>query len=297
MTTVIQLDRISKRFIIEHDKPRSFQEMMVTAFRRNTTREEYWALHDVSLSIEQGQTVGIVGVNGSGKSTILKLIARIIHPTSGQVRINGRTAALLELGAGFHPDLSGRENILLNGLLLGMSRREIRERLDQIVAFAELERFIDSPLRHYSSGMYMRLAFSVAIHVDPDILLIDEILAVGDEDFQQKCFGRIHKLQNAGKTVLVVSHSTTTLRKLCHSLVLLNDGNIAAQGDPTTVIHAYHELLRAHDPAFHPTEAPAPSPDQGAPDSVSEPVGTDTREEPPLISESRANADPPVRSG
>ncbi|MGB9890866.1 MAG: ABC transporter ATP-binding protein, partial [Anaerolineae bacterium] len=181
MTTAIQFSNVSKKFTLHHERARSFQELAVGLVRRNNrSREEFWALRDVSFTVDHGETVGIIGPNGAGKSTVLKLISRIIEPTSGRIEVRGRIGALLELGAGFHPDLTGRENIYLNGSILGLSRAEIRRRLDDIIAFAELERFIDVPVKHYSSGMYVRLGFSVAVHTDPEILLVDEVLAVGD---------------------------------------------------------------------------------------------------------------------
>ncbi|MFH1084420.1 MAG: ABC transporter ATP-binding protein, partial [Chloroflexota bacterium] len=187
---IIDLVRVSKCFHLYPDRPRSLQEVALQALRRprwHRNGETLWALRDVSFGVEPGQTVGIIGSNGSGKSTCLKLLTRIIQPTSGQVRVQGRVAALLELGAGFHPELTGRENIFLQGAVQGMSRREMVARLDEIVAFAELERFIDVPVKVYSSGMYVRLAFATAIHVQPDVLLVDEVLAVGDQSFQHKC--------------------------------------------------------------------------------------------------------------
>jgi len=180
--TAIRFDGVSKRFILHRERARSFQELALNLLRGrgNGRSEEFWALQDVSLGIAPGETVGLIGPNGAGKSTILKLISRIIEPTSGWIEVNGRVGALLELGAGFHPDLTGRENIYLNGAILGLSRAEIRRKLDEIIAFAELERFIDVPVKHYSSGMYVRLGFSIAVHTEPEILLVDEVLAVGD---------------------------------------------------------------------------------------------------------------------
>jgi lipopolysaccharide transport system ATP-binding protein len=199
----------------------------------------FWALRDLSFTVEQGETVGIIGPNGAGKSTVLKLISRIIEPTSGDVEVHGRVGALLELGAGFHPDLSGRENIYLNGSILGLSRGEIEAKVDQIVAFSELERFIDMPIRHYSSGMRMRLGFSVAAHLDPEILLVDEVLAVGDENFQHKCLDRIMEIRRQGVTICFVSHGLGQIRRLCTRAIWLNEGSVRAEGAVDDVISAY----------------------------------------------------------
>lgn len=243
----VVFDRVCKRFTLQHQRERSFQELavnMVRRFRRRE-REEFWALRDVSFRVERGETLGIIGENGSGKSTTLKLISRIIEPTLGTIEVNGRVSALLELGAGFHHDLTGRENIFLNASILGFQRREIQERLGEIVAFSELERFIDIPVKHYSSGMLMRLGFAIAIHVDPDILLTDEVLAVGDEAFQRKCLEKIGQLQQAGKTILFVSHSMDAIRSLCTRVLWLHEGQVQAIGDPEQVVDAY--LLFVHE--------------------------------------------------
>jgi len=247
LSAAIQFDRVSKKFILHHERARSFQELVVGLFRRNNrSREEFWALRDVSFAVEQGETVGIIGPNGAGKSTILKLISRIIEPTSGRIAVRGRIGALLELGAGFHPDLTGRENIYLNGSILGLSRAEIRRRLDDIIGFAELERFIDVPVKHYSSGMFVRLGFSVAVHTDPEILLVDEVLAVGDVAFQRKCLQRIREMQEEGVTILFVSHALDQIRRLCHRVLWLQDGHLSAEGDPEEVTRAYlgNSLIR-----------------------------------------------------
>ncbi|MEM3433519.1 MAG: ABC transporter ATP-binding protein, partial [Candidatus Methanomethyliaceae archaeon] len=221
---------------------RSFQELAVGLFRRNnSSREEFWALRDISFTVEHGETVGIIGPNGAGKSTVLKLVARIIEPTSGRITVSGRIGALLELGAGFHPDLTGRENIYLNGSILGLSRAEIRRRLDDIIGFAELERFIDVPVKHYSSGMYVRLGFSVAVHTDPEILLVDEVLAVGDQAFQRKCLERIDELRRQGVTVLFVSHSADMVRSLCNRALWLHEGRLVADDAAEAVVRRYLE--------------------------------------------------------
>ncbi len=239
---MVVFDGVSKRFILRHERSRSFQEAFVNIWnRRNRSREEFWALKDVSFNVEKGGSIGLIGENGSGKSTALKLITRIIDPTRGKVRVQGKIAALLELGAGFHPDLTGRENIFLNGSILGMTRREMTDRFPEIVEFAELEAFIDTPIKHYSSGMYARLGFSVAISVEPDILVIDEVLAVGDEAFQRKCLDKIREIKDAGKTIILVSHSLQMVKDLCAQAVWLNGGVVRAQGDSVKVVDQYLE--------------------------------------------------------
>ena len=240
MSAAVQFDNVSKKFILHHERARSFQELAVGLFRRNNrSREEFWALRDVSFTVAPGETVGIIGPNGAGKSTVLKLIARIIEPTSGQVTVRGRIGALLELGAGFHPDLTGRENIYLNGSILGLSRAEIRRRLDDIIGFAELERFIDVPVKHYSSGMYVRLAFSIAVHTDPEILLVDEVLAVGDAAFQQKCIKRIMEFRRAGLTIILVSHDLQMIQRICNRVLWLDQGSLRDDGGTDSVIARY----------------------------------------------------------
>jgi lipopolysaccharide transport system ATP-binding protein len=201
--------------------------------------EPFWALKDVSLTIKQGQVVGIVGRNGSGKSTLLKIIAQITAPTTGEVRLNGRTGALLEVGTGFHPELSGRENVFLNGAILGMSRAEIARKFDEIVDFSGIEAFIDTPVKRYSSGMHTRLAFSIAVHLDPEILIIDEVLAVGDAEFQRKCLAKMKEVTSDGRTVVFVSHSMTTVASLCTRCVLLDRGAVQAVDDPSTIAEIY----------------------------------------------------------
>jgi lipopolysaccharide transport system ATP-binding protein len=242
LSAAIQFDQVSKKFILHHERARSFQELAVGLFRRNNrSREEFWALRDVSFAVEQGETVGIIGPNGAGKSTLLKLAARVIEPTSGRIAVRGRIGALLELGAGFHPDLTGRENIYLNGSILGLSRAEVRRRLDDIIGFAELERFIDVPVKHYSSGMYVRLGFSIAVHTDPEILLVDEVLAVGDQAFQRKCLERIDDLRRQGVTVLFVSHSADIVRTLCDRAIWLHEGRVVADDAAEAVVRRYLE--------------------------------------------------------
>src|SRR5204862_436928 len=193
----------------------------------SSSREDFWALRDVNFSINRGDVVGIIGRKGAGKSTLLKILSRISEPTTGRVRIRGRVASLLEVGTGFHPELSGRENIFLNGAVLGMTRAEIRRKFDEIVAFAEVEKFLDTPVKHYSSGMYVRLAFAVAAHLEPEILIVDEVLAVGDSQFQKKCLGKMEDVsKNDGRTVLFVSHNMAAIQNLCNKAALLSFGQL-----------------------------------------------------------------------
>jgi lipopolysaccharide transport system ATP-binding protein len=200
---------------------------------------EFWALSDVSFDIQRGEVLGIIGANGAGKSTLLKILARIVSPTSGRATVYGRLGALLEVGTGFHPELTGRENIFLNGAILGMKRHEIAAKLDQIIDFAGVEQFIDTPIKRYSSGMYLRLAFAVAAHIQPEILVLDEILAVGDAEFQRKCLNRIEIIGNSGRTVVLVSHQLGTVQKLCTRAILISGGKVAADGSPSDVVSAH----------------------------------------------------------
>jgi ABC-2 type transport system ATP-binding protein len=233
----ICLDGVSKRFRLYQERNRSLKATVLERKRSRFT--ELWALQDVSLSIDTHETVGIIGHNGSGKSTLLKCIARILQPDRGTVHTTGTVASMLELGTGFHPDLSGRENVHVTGLVLGLSRQEIDSRMDQIVEFAGLENFIDTPVRNYSSGMYMRLGFSVAAHVDPDILVIDEVLAVGDEAFQRTCLSKLAEFRNSGKTIVTVSHSMPTLLDICDRIIWLESGEIRAAGPPAAIVDQY----------------------------------------------------------
>lgn len=240
MSFAIEFSHVSKYFILSQQRSRSFQEIAVNLFRRRaTTRDELHILKDVSFQLEHGQTVGFIGANGAGKSTILKLISRIIEPSSGHIRVSGRIGALLELGAGFHPELTGRENIYLNASIMGLNREETHHKLDAIVSFAELEQFIDTPVKHYSSGMYVRLGFAVAVHTAPEILLVDEVLAVGDAAFQHKCMDRIAQMRRKGVTIVWVSHDLGTIQSLCHQAIWFDEGRIAAQGNATDVVMAY----------------------------------------------------------
>lgn len=239
---VIELVDVSKRFVVRKDS--SIKERIVTLGRAGRQhRQEFWALRELSLDIHAGSTIGLIGHNGSGKSTLLKVIGGIIQPTSGTVRQRGRIAALLELGAGFHPDLTGRENVFLNASVLGLSRDETEAQFDEIVEFAGIGDFIDTQVKFYSSGMYVRLAFAVAVHTDPDILLVDEVLAVGDEAFQRKCLDKIRTFQEEGRTIIIVSHSLGQITELCDRAVLLNRGEIVYDGDAVTAVARFRDLL------------------------------------------------------
>jgi ABC-type polysaccharide/polyol phosphate transport system ATPase subunit len=236
-SAVVSFERISKTFRVYHQRHELLKEAILR--RRRGVYEEFYALRDVSFGVEPATTVGIIGSNGAGKSTALKLIARILHPNGGHLRVDGRVSALLELGTGFHPDYTGRENIFLNGALLGLRRDLIRRRLDEIIGFAGLERFIDNPVKTYSSGMYMRLGFAIAVNVDPDILLVDEVLAVGDADFGQKCYERINQFRREGKTIVFVSHDLAAVRRFCDRTIWIDRGTIRADGLPNDVTEQY----------------------------------------------------------
>jgi lipopolysaccharide transport system ATP-binding protein len=241
MTWVVELAHVSKRYRLSHEKVRTFQEIWLGLFkgRRARRTEEFWALRDVSLQVGAGESVALIGPNGAGKSTALKIITRIIHPTEGMVQVRGRMSALIELGAGFHSDLTGRENIFLNGSILGFSRQEMQTRFDEIVSFAELEQFIDTELKRWSVGMVMRLGFAVATSVQPDILITDEILAVGDESFQRKCLRRIDTFKALGGTILFVSHDMRAVRDLCDRTVWLDHGVVRMDGETDLVVSSY----------------------------------------------------------
>lgn len=245
----ISFQQVCKRFAFGTDKPQTILETVVSKFtHRQQEKKPLWAVRDLSFEVMPGESWGLIGRNGSGKSTVLKLAARILRPTSGQVAVNGRMSALLELGAGFHPDLTGRENVFLNGSVLGLGKRELLDRFEAIVAFSELEEFIDMPVKHYSSGMYMRLGFSVAVHVDPQILIVDEILAVGDYAFQIKCLERIRSLQRQGTTVVMVSHHLPTIRNLCSHVLWMDHGQLQGQGEASEVFEAYIAALQGQRP-------------------------------------------------
>lgn len=239
MPAAIEIDDISKHFRLYHEKYTSLKERVIHL--NKIPFEEFWALQHISFDVNWGETVGLVGHNGSGKSTLLKCIAAILQPTSGEIRVRGRVAAMLELGAGFHPELSGRENIYLNAALLGVAKRDIDLRFDDIVEFSELGPFIDNQVRYYSSGMYTRLGFAVAVNVDPDILLVDEVLAVGDENFQRKCFDKVEEFQREGRTIVFVSHSPEIVRRVCDRAYVLDHGVIVGEGAAPEAISILRE--------------------------------------------------------
>ncbi len=241
---VIHINDVSKRFVIRKDK--SLKERIVNFRRSNMHKDDFWALRDVSISITAGTTIGLLGANGSGKSTLLKVIGGIIEPSSGFVERRGRLAALLELGAGFHPDLTGRENVYLNASILGLSKQETDEYFQSIVDFSEISEFIDTQVKFYSSGMYVRLAFAIAVHVDPDILLVDEVLAVGDEPFQEKCMAKIREFQREGRTIVFVSHAASQIAELCDRVVVLSHGNIIFDGETEPGIAALRDSFGSH---------------------------------------------------
>ena len=263
--SVITVENISKQYIIDHQKGKganTLRDVIAANFRQvfngqkkqeSVTREEFWALRDVNFSIEQGDRVGIVGHNGAGKSTMLKVLSKIIEPTTGTVRIRGRVASLLEVGTGFHPELTGRENIYLNGSLLGMSRNEIKKQFDEIVAFAGVEKFLDTPVKRYSSGMYVRLGFAISAHLDPEIMIVDEVLAVGDAEFQKKSLGKMRDNSASGRTIIFVSHNLTAVQALCNKTLYFEKGQLIEQGETNQVIASYlskvsrTRLLRAWD--------------------------------------------------
>ena len=233
----IEVKNMTKQFDVYFDKANTLKEKLL--FWKRGNKEVRTVLKDINIDIKKGETVALIGTNGSGKSTLLKLMTKIIYPTKGTVSTKGKLTSLLELGAGFHPDFSGRENIYFNASIFGLSKKEIDRRLDDIIAFSELEEFIDNPVRTYSSGMYMRLAFSVAINVDADILLIDEILAVGDQHFQDKCFKKLEDLRDSNKTIVIVTHSLDSVKKLCNRAIWIKDGIVEEDGDTKMVVEKY----------------------------------------------------------
>jgi ABC-2 type transport system ATP-binding protein len=254
VSTAITVRGVSKRFKLSSERYSSLKERMIHFGR--VPHEDFWALQDIDLEVPDGTTAGLLGHNGSGKSTLLKCIAGILRPTTGEIVTRGRVAALLELGAGFQAELTGRENIFLNGAILGMSRRELARRFDDIVGFAELDQFIDTQVRFYSSGMYIRLGFAIAVNVDPDILLVDEVLAVGDESFQRKCLDRVEQFQREGRTIVVVSHAPDLVRRICQSATVLDHGKMVASGDPDEAVKVFREHLRMAPPRARPGEPP-----------------------------------------
>lgn len=256
--TVIRVENLGKKYIIGHQKQERYTALrdVITnkvksigslinpkAKNENPAFEEFWALKDVSFDIKQGDRVGIIGRNGAGKSTLLKILSRITEPTKGSIKIKGRVASLLEVGTGFHPELTGRENIFLNGAILGMGKEEIKRKFDEIVAFAEVEKFLDTPVKRYSSGMYVRLAFAVAAHLEPEILIVDEVLAVGDVKFQKKCLGKMEDVGKEGRTILFVSHNLGILQTLCHRGILLNQGSVITDDSASQAVITYLQTL------------------------------------------------------
>ena len=240
----VDVRNVSKRFRLAHGQYNSLKERLIHGGKRQNV-EDFWALDEVSLTVGQGETLGILGRNGSGKSTLLKCICGVLQPTKGEVAVRGKLAGLLELGAGFQQDLTGRENIYLNGSLLGMSKREVDRAFDAIVDFSELEEFIDGPVKFYSSGMAVRLGFAVAVNVDPDVLVVDEVLAVGDERFQRKCIDRVNQFQKEGRTILLVTHAADTVRSICDRGIVLSHGRMVAEGEPGEVTRIFRERLMA----------------------------------------------------
>ncbi|MCL2214231.1 MAG: ABC transporter ATP-binding protein [Treponema sp.] len=249
--TVITVKNAAKKFLIYHDKALTLKEKIL--FKERNHYEERWVLNDVSFDVQKGEALGIIGQNGSGKSTLLKMMTKIMYPDKGSIEMTGRISSLIELGAGFHPDMSGRENIYTNASIYGLTRREIENRVEQIIDFSELEEFIDNPIRTYSSGMYTRLAFSVSIHVDADILLVDEILAVGDAGFQAKCFNKMRDIKASGVTIVIVSHGLGSIEQLCERSIWIKDGYIQKQGSPFDVHPEYMDYMgrKTHHTEHH----------------------------------------------
>ncbi len=237
----VHLEAVSVRYRVPSERVRTFKEYFIRRLKGEVQMLTFWALQDVALNVYRGEVFGLVGVNGAGKSTLLKVVARVLRPTKGRVIVRGKVAPLLELGAGFHPELTGTENIFLNGALLGFSHREMQEKYDQIVEFAELGQFINAPIRTYSSGMYARLGFSVATASEPDVLIVDEVLSVGDEGFQKKCAYRIELFRQRGAAILLVSHNMVSIESMCQRAAWLDHGTLKVIGEPVQVIRAYRE--------------------------------------------------------
>jgi ABC-type polysaccharide/polyol phosphate transport system ATPase subunit len=240
---IIQIEAVSKRFMIYHNKIQSLKDHAINIFKlkktHQTPAEIFWVLRDIDLQVQAGETIGLLGHNGSGKSTLLRLVAKIMLPTSGKITVRGKVAPMIELGLGFHPELTGEENIYLNASLYGLTRRQIDLIYEKIVDFSELRHFIDTPVKNYSSGMQARLGFSIAVHLDPEILLVDEVLAVGDERFQKKCYEKIQSFKRLGKTIVFVSHSIKTVQELCDRAYLLDHGRMIAEGSVSSVSERY----------------------------------------------------------
>jgi lipopolysaccharide transport system ATP-binding protein len=261
----IQVDNLSKRYRIgaQRQSYNTLRDTLAAAFAKFLNAkselrisESFWALRDVSFEVNRGEVLGIIGRNGAGKSTLLKILSRVTRPTHGRAKINGRVGSLLEVGTGFHPELTGRENIYLNGTILGMTRTEIKQKFEEIVEFAEIDQFIDTPVKRYSSGMYMRLAFAIAAHLEPEILIVDEVLAVGDHAFQQKCLGKMGDVAKEGRTVLFVSHNMACIERLCHSAILLEEGRVKVLGKIPEVIQTYLENTVAPVLSWEPSSTP-----------------------------------------
>ncbi len=242
----IIVNDVSKRFRLERNRPSSLKEAILR-FGRGNDKDDFWVLRDITLEVEPGSFFGLIGHNGSGKSTLLRLMANIHRPTKGTITTEGRLSALLELGSGFHPDLTGRENVYLNGAMLGLSRKHMHAAMDQIIEFSGIGDFIDEPVKIYSSGMYVRLGFAVAVNVDPEILLVDEVIAVGDEEFQRRCMNHMNMLRDRGTTILLVSHNATLMRDMCDTVGWLDHGRLMELGDPATVVQSYLDHVAAGD--------------------------------------------------
>jgi lipopolysaccharide transport system ATP-binding protein len=242
----IKVSDLGKKYIIGKQKDASLRSALSNAFKSAAAKgDDFWAIQNIDFEIKRGDIVGIIGKNGAGKSTLLKVLSQITKPSTGRIEINGRVASLLEVGTGFHPELTGRENIYLNGTILGMTRKEVKAKFDDIVEFSGVAKFIDTPVKHYSSGMYVRLAFSVAAHLEPEILIIDEVLAVGDAEFQKKCLGKMSDVAAEGRTVLFVSHNIAAIKELCTKGIVLNKGGIVFNGNQMDAVEAYHSLGRS----------------------------------------------------
>lgn len=242
----VQVKDVSKKYKTYFDKKYSLKERLLSIFKKKSY-QEFWVLKNINLELKKGTTVGLIGRNGSGKSTLLKLLSKIIYPTQGSIEVKGRVSSLLELGAGFHPDFSGLENIYNNAAIFGLSNKEIKSKLKQIIDFSELGEYLNNPVRTYSSGMYARLAFSVAINVDADVLLVDEILSVGDISFQEKCLDKINEIKQSNVTIVIVSHDLTTLEKMCDKVVWINEGEVFEEGHPRKVINSFKQFMNAGD--------------------------------------------------
>ena len=239
METAIKVENISKSYTLGTTKDNTFRHHISSLHKKTNILNTFWALKEISFNVNKGEIIGIIGKNGAGKSTLLKILSQITKPSSGKIELNGRVASLLEVGTGFHPELTGRENVFLNGTILGMTRKEVKDKFDESVAFSGVEKFIDTPVKHYSSGMYVRLAFAVAAHLDPEILIIDEVLAVGDSDFQKKCLGKMGEVAKTGRTVLFVSHNMQAVSTLTENTLLLNNGRVEFIGETSQAIQKY----------------------------------------------------------